>query len=143
MTTDSRKFAKTQDEVKTYLGKSIQEVMEIDGTVIRQYCECIGDPSPMWKDTAPPGLVTTAIISSGAMLIGVPLLHKRSVAGGADWDFFKPIKKGDVITTTHEFSELQDKGGDKGPRLLMVYKSSHKNQKGELVAVSTNTIMNF
>ncbi len=143
MTTDSRKFAKTQDEVKTYLGKSIQEVMEIDGTVIRQYCECIGDPSPMWKDTAPPGLVTTAMISSGAMLIGVPLLHKRSVAGGADWDFFKPIKKGDVITTTHEFSELQDKGGDKGPRLLMVYKSSHKNQKGELVAVSTNTIMNF
>ncbi len=143
MTTDSRKFAKTQDEVKAYLGKSIQEVMEIDGTVIRQYCECIGDPNPMWKDTAPPGLVTTAMISSGAMLIGVPLLHKRSVAGGADWEFFKPIKKGDVITTTHEFSELQDKGSEKGPRLLMVYKSSHKNQKGELVAVSTNTIMNF
>ena len=143
MTTDSRKFAKTQDEVKAYLGKSIQEVMEIDGTVIRQYCECIGDPNPMWKDTAPPGLVTTAMISSGAMLIGVPLLHKRSVAGGADWEFFKPIKKGDTITTTHEFSELQDKGSDKGPRLLMVYKSSHKNQKGELVAISTNTIMNF
>ncbi len=143
MTTDSRKFAKTQDEVKSYLGKSIQENMEIDGTVIRQFVECIGDTNPIWKDTAPPGLVTTAMISSGAMLIGVPLLHKRSVAGGADWEFFKPIKKGDVITTTHEFSELQDKGSEKGPRLLMIYKSSHKNQRGELVAVSTNTIMNF
>ena len=143
MTTDSRKFAQSLDEVKTYLGKKREETMEIDGTVIRAFCECIGDPNPMWKDTAPPGLVTAAMISSGAMLIGVPLLYKRSVAGGADWEFFKPIKKGDTIHTTHEFSELQEKASDKGPRLLMVYKSSHKNQKGELVAVSTNTIMNF
>ncbi len=143
MTTDSRKFAKSLDEVRTYIGKKREESMEIDGTVIRAYCECIGDPNPAWKNTAPPGLVTTAMISSGAMLIGVPLLYKRSVAGGADWEFLKPIKKGDVIHTTHEFSELQEKSSDKGPRLLMVYKSSHKNQKGELVAISTNTIMNF
>ena len=143
MTTDSRKFAKTLDEVKTYLGKKREETMEIDGTVIRAFVECIGDPSPAWKNTAPPGLVTTAMISSGAMLIGVPLLYKRSVAGGADWEFFKPINKGDVINTTHEFSALEEKSSDKGPRLLMVYKSSHRNQKGELVAVSTNTIMNF
>ena len=143
MTTDSRKFAKSVDEIKTYLGKKREETMEIDGTVIRAFCECIGDTNPAWKNTAPPGLVTTAMISSGAMLIGVPLLYKRSVAGGADWEFFKFIKKGDVINTIHEFSELQEKGSDKGPRLLMVYKSSHRNQKGELVAISTNTIMNF
>jgi len=143
MTTDIRKFAQSLDEVKTYLGKKREESMEIDGTVIRAYCECIGDPNPAWTNTAPPGLVTTAMISSGAMLIGVPLLYKRSVAGGADWEFFKPIKKGDTIHTSHEFSELQEKASDKGPRLLMVYKSSHKNQKGELVAISTNTIMNY
>jgi hypothetical protein len=39
--------------------------------------------------------------------------------------------------------ELEEKASDKGPRALMVYKSSHKNQKGELVAVSTNTIMSY
>lgn len=143
MTTDQRKFASSLDEVKTYIGKKREESMEIDGTVIRAYCDCIGDPNPMWKQTAPPGLVTTAMISSGAMLIGVPLPYKRSVAGGADWEFFKPIKKGDKISTSHEFTELQDKSGDKGPRALMVYKSTHKNQKGEVVAVSTNTIMSY
>ena len=79
----------------------------------------------------------------GAMLLGVPLPFKRSVAGGADWEFFKPIKKGDIIHTVHEFSELQDKTSDKGPRALMVYKSTHKNQKGEVVAISTNTIMSY
>ena len=136
------KFA-NMDEVRTYLGKKRKEEIEIDGTVIRAYCECIGDPNPKWKDTAPPGLVTTAMVSSGAMLLGVPLPFKRSVAGGADWEFFKPIGKGDVIHTSHEFSELQDKTSDKGPRALMIYKSTHKNQKGEIVAISTNTIMSY
>lgn len=136
------KFA-SMDEVRTYLGKKREEQIEIDGTVIRAYCECIGDPNPNWKDVAPPGLVTTAMVSSGAMLLGVPLPFKRSVAGGADWEFFKPIKKGDIIHTTHEFSELQDKTSDKGPRALMLYKSTHRNQNGEIVAISTNTIMSY
>lgn len=143
MTTDQRKFAQSLDEVRTYIGKKREESMEIDGTVIRAYCDCIGDPNPRWKQIAPPGLVTTAMISSGAMLIGVPLPYKRSVAAGADWEFFKPIKKGDTIYTSHEFIELQDKSSEKGARALMVYKSSHKNQNGELVAISTNTIMSY
>jgi acyl dehydratase len=133
----------TLDEVKAYIGRKIEESMEIDGTVIKTFCECIGDPNPIWKETAPPGLVTTAMISSGAMLIGVPLPYKRSVAGGADWEFFKPIRKGDKIFTSHEFAELQEKSSDKGPRALMVYKSTHKNQRGEVVAISTNTIMSY
>jgi hypothetical protein len=134
----------TLDEVRSYLGKKREESMEIDGTVIRSYCECIEDQNPKWKEgIAPPGLVTTAMISSGAMLLGVPLPYKRSVAGGADWEFLKPIKKGDKIDTSHEFVELQDKSSDKGPRALMVYRSTHKNQKGEIVAISTNTIMTY
>jgi hypothetical protein len=138
-----RKLA-TLDEVRSFIGKKREESMEIDGTVIRSYCECIEDQNPKWKEgIAPPGLVTTAMISSGAMLLGVPLPYNRSVAGGADWEFLKPIKKGDKIDTSHEFVELQDKSSDKGPRALMVYRSTHKNQKGEIVAISTNTIMTY
>jgi hypothetical protein len=128
-----RKLA-TLDEVRSHIGRKLEESMEIDGTVIRAYCECIGDASPQWKEgVAPPG----------AMLLGVPIPFKRSVAGGADWEFVKPIKKGDKIHTSHEFIELQDKSSDKGPRALMVYRSTHKNQKGETVAISTNTIMTY
>ena len=54
MTTDQRKFASSLDEVKTYIGKKREESMEIDGTVIRAYCECIGDPNPMWSRLLPP-----------------------------------------------------------------------------------------
>jgi len=131
------------DEIKALQGKKSKESMEIDKHMIRLLCDCIEDPSPKWKDTAPPSMITTAMISGGALALGIPLPYKRSVAAGADWDFFKPIKAGDTINTTHEFFELQDKSSDKGPRALMVYKSTHTNQKGEVLAVSTNTIMSY
>jgi acyl dehydratase len=130
-------------EIKALQGKKSKESLEIDKHMIRLLCDCIGDPNPKWKDTAPPSMITTAMISGGALALGIPLPFKRSVAAGADWDFFKPIKAGDTINTTHEFFEIQDKSSDKGPRALMVYKSTHTNQKGEVLAVSTNTIMSY
>lgn len=66
--------------------------------------------------------------------------YKKGVAAGADWEFYKPIKIGDVITTTHEFADMQDKSTDKGKRFLIIFKSKHTNQNGELVAVSTNSV---
>lgn len=136
------KFASVE-EIRKLQGKSTKESLQIDQHMINLYTDCIGDPSPQWKGTVPPGLITTAMISSGAMTLGIPLPYKRSVAAGTDWEFFKPIKAGDKIDTSHEFFELQDKSSDKGPRALMVYKSTHKNQNGEVVAISTNTIMSY
>jgi len=133
----------TLDEIRALQGKKSEESMQIDKHMIRLLCECVGDPSPKWNDTAPPSMITTAMVSGGAMVLGIPIPYQRSVAAGADWDFMKPLKAGDTLNTTHEFHELQDKSSDKGPRVLMVYKSTHKNQKGEVVAVSTNTIMSY
>lgn len=137
------KMAASLDEIRALTGKKSEESMEIDRHMIRLLCDCIGDSSPKWKDTALPALITTAMISGGALALGIPLPYKRSVAAGADWVFLKPIKAGDTLSTTHEFSELQDKSSDKGPRVLLLYKSTHKNQKGEVVAISTNSIMSY
>jgi len=132
------------DEIKALEGKKHEEVLEIDQHMINLYTDCIGDPSPKWKSgIVPPGLMTTAMISSGAVFLGIPLPHKRSVAAGTDWEFLKPVEAGDTLTTSHEFHELQDKSSEKGPRALMIYKSTHKNQNGEVVAISTNTIMSY
>ncbi len=131
------------DEIKALQGKKIEESMGIDQHMINLYCQCIEDSSPKWRGTAPPGLITTAMISGGALALGIPLPHQRSVAAGADWEFIKPVNAGDTLHTTHEFYEIQDKSSEKGPRALMVYKSTHKNQNDEVVAVSTNTIMSY
>jgi len=134
----------TMEELKAIAGKKKkEEVLEIDRTVIKRYAEAIGDPDPKWKDVAPPGLLTAAMLTGGFPALGIPLPFKRGVAAGGDWEFYKPIKAGDIITTTHEFAEIQDKSSEKGPRALLIFKSTHKNQKGEVVAVSTNTLMSY
>ena len=131
----------TLEEVRALVGRKKEETLEIDKSMLRSFCQCIGDPNPRWQDTAPPGLLITVNLSGGAVAIEVPRPYKRSVAAGADWELFKPIKAGDVITTVHEFAEVQDRSSEKGPRALLIYKSTHKNQRGEMVAVSTNSIM--
>ena len=133
----------TLQEIKALIGKKKEEKLEIDKSIIRAYCQSIGDRSPKWQDTAPPGLLTTVLLSGSVIALSIPYPFKRGVAAGADWEFFKPIKAGDVITTVHEFADIQDKSSEKGPRVLIIFKSTHKNQKGELVGTSTNSVMSY
>ncbi|HJX70064.1 MAG TPA: MaoC family dehydratase N-terminal domain-containing protein [Dehalococcoidia bacterium] len=133
----------TFEEVKAMVGKKKEEVLEIDKSVIRNFAQCIGDSNSKWKDTAPPGLLTTVIVSGSVIALKIPQPYKRGVAAGADWEFYKPIKLGDVITTVHEFADIQDKSTEKGKRALIIFKSKHTNQKGELVAISTNSVISM
>jgi len=131
------------EEIKAMIGKNTVEKLEIDKSIVRNYCQCIGDPNPKWQDTAPPGLLTTVLLTGGGVALGIPQPFAKGVAAGADWEFYKPIKVGDVITTEHEFADLQDKSSEKGRRAIIVFKSKHTNQRGEVVAVSTNNLMSF
>ena len=133
----------TMEEIKAMIGKKKEEVLEIDRTMVRNFCQAIGDTNPRWDNFAPPGIITNAMISSGIGQLGIPFPFKRIVAAGADWEFYKPIKIGDTITTTHEFVDLVDKSSDKGPRALLVAKSSHRNQHGDLVAVTIGNVMSY
>ena len=134
----------TLEEVRAMVGRKTTEVvLEIDQNMVRAFCRCIGDPETKWREKAPPGFLTTAMISSGRRVLEIPVPYKRMVDAGADWEFYKPIHPGDIITTAHEFTGIQDKSSEKGPRALMIFKSTHKNQKGELVAVSTSRLMSY
>ncbi len=133
----------TLEEIRKLIGKKKDDVLEIDKSMLRAFNQCIGESDPKWEKTAHPGLLTAAMLSGGVLILGVPYPYKRGVAAGADWEYLKPIKVGDVITTTHEFADIQDKSSEKGPRALMIFKSTHKNQKGEVVAISTNTVMSY
>jgi hypothetical protein len=133
----------TVEEIRARIGEKKEEVLEIDKSMIRAFCECIGDKNPKWRDVAPPGFITNAKVSSGGVALGIPMPYKRIVAAGGEWEFYKPIKVGDKITTVHEFHDMLDKGSEKGPRVLIVYKSTHKNQKGEVVAVTTANVMSY
>lgn len=133
----------TFEDIKAMEGKKKEETIEVDKTLINGLCQALEDSSPKWKDQAPPSLVTAAMLSGGIVALAVPQPYVKNVAAGADWEYYKPIKLGDKITTVHEFAELQNLTNEKGPRALMVFTSKHTNQNGELVAKSTNTIMSY
>ena len=134
----------TFEEVKAMVGQTKEDVIQIDKSMLRLYCQAIGETDPKYLEVAHPGFLTSAMMSSGATALGTPMPYNRIVAAGGQWDYFKPIKVGDTITTIHEFHDMQDKGSpEKGPKAFLIFKSTHKNQNGEVVAVSTGNVMNY
>ncbi len=44
----------SMEEMKKFIGgKGKAQVFEIDRTMIKRYCECIGDTSPKWHNDVP------------------------------------------------------------------------------------------
>jgi acyl dehydratase len=131
------------DEMNKLAGnKGKPTTYEIDKTMIKRYCEAIGDPSPRWNDTFPPGLLTAAMLmGEGAQMPNFP--YPGIVDAGGDWEFFKPIKAGDTLTVVNEFVGVEDKSNEKRKMLLFSMRSTFTNQRGEVVAASNGRVMNL
>jgi len=132
----------TIDELRSQLGKkAAPAVVGIDNSTVRLYCDAIGDTSPKWKEVAPPGLLFAAMFFGQGFPVDFPFAGVVDL--GSEVEFMAPIRPGDVITTVTEFADLEDKSGEKGRRAFMTFRSTHKNQRDEVVAVSTSRIMSF
>jgi len=131
------------DEMRKYVGnKGKPTVFEIDKTMIKRYCEAIGDSSPMWRDRMPPGMLTAAMLmGEGAQM--PPFPYPGIVDAGGEWEYFKPIKAGDTITVVNEFTGAEDKSNEKRKMLLFSMKSTFTNQRNEVVATSSGRVMNL
>mgnify|MGYP001040317647 CR=1 FL=1 len=133
----------SMEEMKKFVGgKGKPSVFEIDRTMIKRYCEAIGDPSPKWNDTFPPGLLTAAMLMGEAAAMP-PFPYPGIVDAGGEWEFFKPIKVGDIITVVNEFTGVDDKSTEKRKMLLFSMKSTYTNQKKEVVAEARGRVMNL
>ncbi len=148
----------TLDELRGYIGKAEKvEVVEIEKGLIRRFAEAIGDPNPLWQDEeyakktkyggiiAPAELLVSSEFSSGVRVAEkLPLPAKRIIAGGADWEFYQPIRAGDVITTTHTLVDVYERQSKSGEKMtFLIFDSIHKNQRGEAVGKSRSTIINM
>lgn len=143
------------EEMKRMMGtESKPSVVEIDKTVIKRLAEAIGDPNPLWQDEeyarkskfggiiAPPALaITEMMMGERPPEPEVPL--KRALDGGGKWEFFKPIKVGDVITITSKITDYFEKEGSVGKMLFTIWETTRRNQRGELVARSWVTRIRY
>jgi acyl dehydratase len=115
---------------------------------IRHFADGIGDPNPLWRNeeyakktrigtiTAPPSFlfsVFVGVVQQG--LAGVHAFHS-----GSDWEFYRPMLRGDSFRVECTFSGLDEKSTDFADTWLVEhYDSKYYNQKGQLVAINRPT----
>ena len=150
----------TVEELKAMVGKKeYVDVVEIEKGFVRRFAEAVGDPNPLWRDEeyarqtkyggliAPPYITIIALISGGHIYrdkLEVEMPYERGVAGDGEWEFLRPIRVGDVLITSHKLADVYERVRKDGSKMaFLVYEETHRNQKGELVAISRSSIISF
>jgi len=146
------------DEMRKLIGiESKPAVYEIQSEPIRRWAEAIGDTNPLYHDVeyarksrfgkiiTPPGMIGNYnfAVKVGGMLPQVKSPFWRQLNGGNEYEFLKPVYAGDVLTSTTRLVDLQERRGrpDIGRMLIQATETIYKNQNGEVVVKTRNTII--
>ena len=138
--------------------------LEIDRALIGRFVRAVGDPNPLWQDEeyarttgygsiiAPPFLLCALMTACphdsryGIAPLPVPELpppREHILDGGEEWEFFRPMRLGDTISSRTRFVDVFEREGRVGKMLLLVYETTYTNQHGESVAKASYTIINY
>lgn len=145
------------DEMRAAIGRlSEPAVIEIEKGMIRKFVEAIEDSNPLWQDeeharcaryggiVAPPGLLMAAMMGGmGGERPMVTFPRPNIVDGGGEWEYFKPIRPGDVLTVVSKLHDIREREGRLGKMLFITNETTWRNQRNELVARALNTIINY
>jgi acyl dehydratase len=138
------------------LGDPVSATVTAKGA--QRYAKAADDLNPLYFDEAaaraagyrtiiaPPTYLTYALATDGTIADlrpdglyrgagrSVPLLVKRVLFGGEEWDFLEPAYAGDTITAQARLKSLEQKDGGSGPFVLMTTETTYTNQDGAVVA---------
>jgi MaoC dehydratase-like protein len=123
--------------------------MHVELGKIREFARAVKDDNPAFageRPLAPPTfLMTVAHWSEGAMSGGVRAVKfdmRRLLHGEQEFEYLKPIRAGDVLTVRSRTKDVFEKQGSRGGKMVFVLmESEYRNQHGEVVAYSRNTLI--
>lgn len=125
---------------------------EIGREKMKEYAVAIGDMNPYYHDReagaksahgdniAPPNFAAVYNLMGCAQMFFDPELKLNMamlVHGEQEFEFLKPVKPGDVITTTGKIVDIKEKGNND----LVVFEAESKNQDGEVVTIGRATFV--
>ena len=67
---------------------------------------------------------------------GVRLAVSRTMFGGEEWEFRRPVLIGDTVTAQRRLGAVEEKEGRSGPFVLLHYETTFTNQHDDVVAIS-------
>lgn len=121
---------------------------------IKEFADAIGDDNPIYRDpeyakntplggviTPPTFSRTQAFWRSGPSNYEIAGLDQRFVLHGEEeYEYFRPIMTGDVLTCMTKIVEAYEKQGKRGGNMtFVVFESTFHNQRGEKVLISRST----
>jgi len=153
------------DEAKALVGKeTVLSTGEITAMTIKRYAMTVGDFNPLYLDEeharksrygsiiAPPNYLG-AVVEWG---VGPPdhelakdgrrempehalLKAKRSMGGGQEIRFLRPVRAGDSFTVKRKIADIYERPGKQGPLVFIVTDVTFTNQHGEDAVIVRNT----
>ena len=146
------------DEMRSLVGvESEPSLYQIERAPIRRWAESIGDTNPLYRDeeyarkkgyrglVAPPAFITQYAfpVKSGKSAKRVSSPYTRNLNGGNEYQFFKTVCAGDVLTATTKLAELYERAGRLGTMLFVIYETTFRDEKNEVVATSRGTSISY
>jgi acyl dehydratase len=129
--------------------------MPIEWSKVREFARAIKDPDPLYFD---PDLAKKEL---GGVPVPVTFLQtsafwteadsspgiggfdlRRILHGEQEFELFRPIYVGDVLTGVSKVADVVEKEGGRGGKMTMVItETEYTNQRGEKVAISRSTLI--
>jgi acyl dehydratase len=144
------------DEARALIGADLGAMrIEVDKSATKKYAGAIrfpNKPEPRYVDetSAQGGLVAPVTFSTSIAWLG-PILEKVNptmpkyrvgLNGGQEYEYYAPIRPGDVLTARPRLADLSEKPRDDGGvMLVMTLQCDIENQKGEKVQTARQTLL--
>jgi acyl dehydratase len=134
-------------------------VYEVEKGAIRRYADAVGDDNPLYRDEvyasksryggiiAPPGFFGWPVgdIPMGgaigkAITAAMNAGYFRILDAGKSYEFFLPVRPGDTLVGSPQIDDIAEKEGKSGSMYIISFKTTYRNQNGDVVA---NSVQSF
>ncbi len=143
------------EEMKKCIGMVNEpKVYEVEKGAIRRYAEAVGDDNPLYNDEeyakktryggiiAPPGFfgwllgktTTTGTATLKVIQAAFDAGHYAIIDAGKSFEFFMPVRPGDVLVGSPVIEDIVEKKGKSGLMFMVRFKTTYVNQNGDVVA---------
>lgn len=149
------------DELKQHIGKiDPPHVREVERGAIRRYAEAVGNGNPLYFDEeyasesrygtiiAPPGFFGWSMqsVPSSEGIIGLMTAminagYYRILDGGMSYEFFLPVRAGDIVIASPKVKDVTAKEGKSGTMMVCDFETTYLNQNGDMVAKAYQTLI--
>ena len=153
------------EEVQQFTGKIAPPIVrEVEKGAIRKYSDAVGNDNPIYRDEeyaskssyggiiAPPGFFgwpMKPVASSTGLADIVGDLQQalsnagfpRILDGGISYEFYLPVREGDILVASPRVSKVVEKEGKSGAMMVCDFETTYINQYGDMVARSNQTFI--